>query len=719
MGMRVSLTERVSIETGGTVVDEQRFPGRQGRLVFAYLLAEQGRPVPRGELAEALWGDAPPATWEKALSVLVSKLRSLLNDCGLDGSEALTSAFGCYQLTLPSGTWIDVVAADEAVSAAELALAAGDVERARTEASTAESLARHTFLPGEDARWVEEKRSELRETLVRALECLAVTHRLGGDTRAAVRAAEELVELEPYRERGYRLLMEAQSAAGNDAEALRTYERCRRLLADELGTYPSSETEAIYRRLLEEPLTAADTATVPALPDSRPSHEPQRKKRRSLLLIAGSLVLAAGVAIAAVQLSEGRSAEQKIDTLGSARCSALHYEGSGSPERLIAVSLPLGPGGRGTTTPIVNAITMQLERRKYTAGGHTVGLQFCEEAGPRDLIFDKRVCTANARMYVGNPSVIGVVGPLTSGCAWFSIPILNRAPGGPVPLVSPSATVVGLTQPFRSSNPDALYPSGQRNFARILPTDDVHAAASALAARRLGVRRVYALDSGNPDSAWFVDAFARAARRLGISVVGRGSWDLGGIDCRPPCTGELSTAKVAAAAAQAGADGVFLGIEDYPTTVRLLSVLRARLGPDVQLMAPESFGPATALLAGAAAEGMTLTQPGPLTADLPPSGKRLVASFTERFGAEPTRYAVSAAQAIDLLLDAIARSDGSRASVTRNLFGTRASDRIFRNFWITPTGDSTLNAVAVYRISKGKLTPFETVLVPDALVATG
>ena len=715
--MRVSLTDRVSIETHGAVVDEQRFPGRQGRLVFAYLLAEQARPVPRGELAEALWGEMPPATWEKALSVLVSKLRALLNECGVDGAEALTSAFGCYQLRLPAGTWIDVDAADEAATAAERSLAAGEFEQARADASIAESLARRTFLPGEEGRWIEDKRADLRETLVRALDCLAETHRLTGDPRAAVRAAEELVELEPYRERGYRLLMEAQSAAGNDAEALRTYERCRRLLADELGTYPSSETEAIYRRLLEEPLTAADTATVPALPDSPPSHEPQRKKRRSLLLVAGSLVLAAGVAIAAVRLSEGRSAEQKIDTLGSARCSALHYEGSGSPERLIAVSLPLGPGGRGTTTPIVNAITMQLERRKYTAGGHTVGLQFCEEAGPRDPIFDKRVCTANARMYVGNPSVIGVVGPLTSGCAWFSIPILNRAPGGPVPIVSPSATVVGLTQPFRSSNPDALYPSGQRNFARILPTDDVHAAASALAARRLGVRRVYALDSGNPDSAWFVDAFARAARRLGISVVGRGSWDLGG-DC-PPCTGELSTAKVAAAAAQAGADGVFLGIEDYPTTVRLLSVLRARLGPDVQLMAPESFGPATALLAGAAAEGMTLTQPGPLTADLPPSGKRFVASFTERFGAEPTRYAVSAAQAIDLLLDAIARSDGSRASVTRNLFGTRASNRIFRNFWITPTGDSTLNAVAVYRISKGKLTPFETVLVPDALVATG
>ena len=79
-------------------------------------------------------------------------------------------------------------------------------------------------------------------------------------------------------------------------------------------------------------------------------------------------------------------------------------------------------------------------------------------------------------------------------------------------------------------------------------------------------------------------------------------------------------------------------------------VLRARLGPDVQLMAAEAFGTATALLAGAAAEGMTLTQPGPLTADLLPSGKRFVAAFTERFGTEPSRFAVAAAaKAVDCL----------------------------------------------------------------------
>src|SRR5438034_5359874 len=112
---KVFLAGRVAVETNGVPIDEAGFPGRQGRLLFAYLVAEQGRPVPRDELAEALWGDAPPATWDKALTVIASKLRSLLNDSGIDGARALTGAFGCYRLDLPEGTWVDVrVAANAA-----------------------------------------------------------------------------------------------------------------------------------------------------------------------------------------------------------------------------------------------------------------------------------------------------------------------------------------------------------------------------------------------------------------------------------------------------------------------------------------------------------------------------------------------------------------------------------------------------------------------------
>src|SRR5207253_5154636 len=96
-----------------------------------------------------------------------------------------------------------------------------------------------------------------------------------------------------------------------------------------------------------------------------------------------------------------------------------------------------------------------------------------------------------------------------------------------------------------------------------------------------------------------------------------------------------------------------------------------RLGPDTQFLATADFDPPAALLASAPAEGMTLSQPGPLGEHLTTAGKRYAASFSKKFGTEPTLFAFSSAQAIDVLLDAIARSDGTRASVKRTLSDTR------------------------------------------------
>jgi len=148
----------------------------------------------------------------------------------------------------------------------------------------------------------------------------------------------------------------------------------------------------------------------------------------------------------------------------------------------------------------------------------------------------------------------------------------------------------------------------------------------------------------------------------------------------------------------------------------LLQTLRARLGPGVPVIS-SGFDPATAALAGAAAEGMTISYPGPAIGLLRGEGARFVASFSEKFGAKPDRFAVNAAQAMDVLLDAIARSDATRASVTSKLFSTRVSNGILGSFWITPTGDTTLNAVAIYRVTGGKVTTFRTVIVPDTLVS--
>jgi SARP family transcriptional regulator, regulator of embCAB operon len=282
--LKVFLAGRVAAESAGGMIEERLFPGRQGRLLFAYLVTAQGRPVPRDELADVLWEGAPPATWEKALTVLASKLRGPLGAHG----GSLTAASGCYLLELPTGSWVDVAAAEDAADEAVAALAAGHVEEAKRAAATAESLTQGSFLPGDEGGWVEAKRRELAGVRARALAALADACLRSGEVEESVRWAAQAVEVEPFRESGYRRLMEAHVAAGNRAEALRVYERCRHFLAEELGAYPSPETEALYRRLLE----------APTVPEPERVGGGPRTRRYAIAFVLGVLVVAAAVAAA-------------------------------------------------------------------------------------------------------------------------------------------------------------------------------------------------------------------------------------------------------------------------------------------------------------------------------------------------------------------------------------------------------------------------------------
>jgi DNA-binding SARP family transcriptional activator/streptogramin lyase len=252
------------------------------------------------------------------LRVLMTKLRALLEECGIDGSSALTAAFGCYRLALPVGAWIDVDAAASAVDRAEAARAAGALDEARAQASTAAELARRTFLPGEEGTWVEEQRRDLRDVLVRSLECLRDTALADGKLGDAVRYAAEITELEPFRESSYRALMQAHAAAGNPAEALRVYERCRRFLAEELGAYPSVESEAAYLEILQTsrdgPAAEVDRVEAdrldPGLLPPAGDEPPRLGRGKVAALVAGAVLLVAGGAGAfAVAASDQRPLE--------------------------------------------------------------------------------------------------------------------------------------------------------------------------------------------------------------------------------------------------------------------------------------------------------------------------------------------------------------------------------------------------------------------------
>ena len=248
--LRVYLAGEVQVEHGERLLRESQLPSRQGRLTFVYLAVERERAVSQSELAELLWPEGAPPSWTVALSAIASKLRSSLGALGLSRTEVLIQALGCYQLRLPLGAWVDLEAAASALHQAEGALQANDARAAYGPALIATIISRRPFLAGEDSPWIERRRVALADMLVRSLECLSRASAAHGEPELAIAHAREVVRLEPFRESGYRLLMSLLRARGERAEAVRVYEQCRSLLAEELGVSPSAETAALHRQVL-------------------------------------------------------------------------------------------------------------------------------------------------------------------------------------------------------------------------------------------------------------------------------------------------------------------------------------------------------------------------------------------------------------------------------------------------------------------------------------
>jgi DNA-binding SARP family transcriptional activator len=228
---RVQLCGRLSVTIGDRRV-ERELPGRQGRLLFGYLVANRNRTLTREEVASALW----PGGHDGGLAPLLSKLRRVFP---LDGLRV-------------SVGWVDVESATYALHRAESALAQSDPHRAWGPSQVAMFVSGRTFLAGEEAPWVDDERRALARMHLSALEAYGgATLGVGGaELAAAVRVGRTLVAREPYRESGYRILIDALDRQGNTAEAILVYETLRAKLRDELGISPSVPTQKLHRRLL-------------------------------------------------------------------------------------------------------------------------------------------------------------------------------------------------------------------------------------------------------------------------------------------------------------------------------------------------------------------------------------------------------------------------------------------------------------------------------------
>jgi len=301
---------------------------------------------------------------------------------------------------------------------------------------------------------------------------------------------------------------------------------------------------------------------------------------RSLAYGAGRL----WVAVAGARLTPAAGAASAgVRTLPAETCGQVFYGGPGEPDVLMVSDLPLRGGPRVPTNQMADAIAFVLRERGFRAGRHTVGYQSCDDSTAQTGIFDPAKCTANAKAFAATPAVVGVIGPYNSDCAAEEIPVANTARAGPLAMISPTSSNASLTRPgpfAPRAALHALYPTGERNYTRLFPTDADQGAADAVLAQRLGARRAFVVSDhgyGEPMAYYF----RQAAARIGLGVVGVARWD-------PHAAGYADLAR---RVERAGPDVVFLsGLLDSNGGA-VLRTVRRQVGRQVDVVATDGFLP--------------------------------------------------------------------------------------------------------------------------------
>jgi len=401
------------------------------------------------------------------------------------------------------------------------------------------------------------------------------------------------------------------------------------------------------------------------------------------------------------------TAPQDIDSLGSSvwvstgapppssgplpasSCAPVVYGGHGKPRFIVASDLALQGGAGTSTAPIQRGIEQLIRDRGFRAGAYTIGYQSCDDSTVQSGAFDWAKCITNARAYAADLDVIGVVGTYNSGCSYVEIPILNSARSGPLAMVSPLNTDPQLTIPAATGVPGVrMDPSGSRNFARVIAPDQIQDAADAELERQLGATRVAVLDDGSASAVDVDRWFSFAAHRLGLQTV-RIAWS----------TRHPAPRTVLARVRAAHADGVFVAAGGLPDGVTTVAALRAGLRRDVPIVVTDWFAgfPLFYHLAGRSIDGVYASTGGEPNAYLPRAGRRFAIRDSSPY-AWGAPYGAAAAQ---VLLDAIARSNGTRASVTKELFATRIRSAV-GNITIDRNGDPQTASITIFRLAYGK-----------------
>jgi branched-chain amino acid transport system substrate-binding protein len=393
-----------------------------------------------------------------------------------------------------------------------------------------------------------------------------------------------------------------------------------------------------------------------------------------------------------------------VTALPSASCTDVEFEGEGEPDVLIATDLPLQGSSRTQSLQIVGAVRQVLGSAGWKAGDVNVAFQSCDDATAQAGKWDPGKCSQNANSYAENEQMVALIGTFNSGCAAIEIPVLNQAPGGGLAMVSPANTYVCLTEggPGCADNePDTYYPSGTRNYVRVVAHDAYQGAALAEFMQEQGTTSLYILNDREAYGLGVATNVRNAAESLGIEVAGFEAWD-------PRASNyEALMRKVG----QSGADGLFLGGLIDENGAQVIKDKVKVLGPndgEVKLYMPDGFTTQQTIDESGVenTQGAYFSVAGvPVDQFESQQAKDFITEFQATLGGEPVDpYAIYGAQAAQIIVDAIGNSDASRAGVLEQIFQTEVKGGYLGDFSFNENGDPTLasGAVVGFTIFRGE-----------------
>src|SRR3712207_3435470 len=301
--------------------------------------------------------------------------------------------------------------------------------------------------------------------------------------------------------------------------------------------------------------------------------------------------------------------------------------GGGGQTVKIVSDLPLQGSNRAQTTTMVNAIEMAIEERGGKAGSATIEYESLDDATAQAGQWDEAKCAENAQTASQDEEVVGWIGPFNSGCAAVEIPILNEAELG---MISPANTYIGLTKPGgEPDEPEKYYPTGERNYTRVIVADDEQGQAGALLMEEEGVESVYILDDKETYGKGLADQVQKSAEELGIQVIGREGVDTTAANFR----------SVMNKIAREDPDAIYFGgiIENNAAQLVKDKIGAGMSNDDVLFIGPDGiFLDEFLSQGGEAAEGSYITFGGLPESELSAKGQQFVQEYESRRSEEHT-----------------------------------------------------------------------------------